>query len=165
MSLCKQPPPFAFPLSSSNWSYHKMGLTGGPLYRQEGYLQREVFSEWVTALVRRREVLCRVCNTPSCTSHSLVISPLQTCPAQPCLPSNCGRSQNTRYGSCRHRVVKKIPAFTCTSLRGRRRESALNRRQHLQQAGVSLTKWDIKDSFSDLLFDRLASLWFTELIN
>lgn len=40
MCFCLQPPPLDSPLSSN---YHKMGITGGPHYLQDDYLQWEVF--------------------------------------------------------------------------------------------------------------------------
>lgn len=55
---------------------------------------------------------------------------------------------------------KKKPFMHMHKTKGERerRESTLKERQHLQQAGVSLTEGDTKDSSSDLLFDRLVSL-------
>lgn len=145
-----------------------MGLIGGPHYFQDDYFQWEVFFRGSdSTVVGGREIPWGASNSPLCISHSLVITPLQACPAGlACLASNCWRNQNTKYGSCRH-PVEKHPCMHLhkTRVERERRESTLKEKQHLQQAGVSLTEGDIKDSSSDLLFDRLASLWFTELIN
>lgn len=119
-----------------------MGLTGGLLYLQEDYLQWGVFFRVSdSSVVWGSKFPWGVFKTPPCISHFLVISPLQACPNQPCLASNCWRNQNTRYGSCRHPVEKKsLHAHAQVWKRGRKKE-----RKHIKGKTTFAAGWCVLD--------------------